>query len=86
MTRNDLERRSIDRLHGLLGVPPTFGNEVRVLRNGDEIFPAMLDAIRAAARTVDFVTFVYWTGEIAVTFAEALQEAARRGCRGPRVA
>ena len=81
MTRDDLERRSIDRLHGLLGVPPTFGNEVRVLRNGDEIFPAMLDAIRTATRTVDFVTFVYWTGEIAVTFAEALQGAARRGCR-----
>lgn len=81
MASTERELADVDRLHGLLGLPPSFGNEVRVLRNGDEIFPAMLDAIRAATRTVDFVTFVYWTGEIAVTFAEALQEAARRGCR-----
>ena len=40
---NDWTRR----LHGLLDVPPTEGNEVRVLRNGIEIFPAMLDAIDA---------------------------------------
>ena len=81
MSTTDVERRAIDRLHGLLGVPPTFGNEVRVLRNGDEIFPAMLEAIRAAERTVDFVTFVYWSGDIAVEFASELQAAARRGCR-----
>ncbi len=79
------EPRSIDewsdRLHALLGVPATDGNEVRVLRNGDRIFPAMLEAIDAATSTVDLVTFVYWTGDIAVRFAEALRDAARRGCR-----
>lgn len=69
------------RLHSLLGVPPTGGNEVRILRNGVEIFPAMLDAIDAAEQTVDLVTFVYWDGEIAVRFADALSAAARRGCR-----
>lgn len=74
---NDWTRR----LHGLLGVPPTEGNEVRVLRNGIEIFPAMLDAIDAAEQTVDLVTFVYWSGDIAVRFADALSAAARRGCR-----
>jgi cardiolipin synthase len=70
-----------DRLHSLLGTPVTDGNDVRVLRNGDEIFPAMLEAIGAATSTVDLVTFVYWQGDIAVTFAEALVAAARRGCR-----
>ena len=35
-------------LEGLVGVPATEGNVVDVLRNGDEIFPAMLDAIRSA--------------------------------------
>jgi len=68
-------------IHSLLGVPPTPGNDVRVLRNGDEIFPAMLRAIEGAASTVDLVTFVYWSGDIAQRFADALATAARRGCR-----
>jgi len=69
------------RLHGLLGVPPSTGNAVTVLRNGDEIFPAMLDAVDNAERTIDFVTFVYWTGQIADRFAAALADAARRGVK-----
>ena len=62
-------------------MPPTLGNEVRVLRNGDQIFPAMLDAIRNAEDTVDIVTFVYWSGDIAIEFASTLCDAAKRGCR-----
>ena len=49
-------------LEGVLGVPATEGNRVDVLRNGDEIFPAMFEAIDAAEHTIDFLTFVYWTG------------------------
>jgi cardiolipin synthase A/B len=70
-----------ERLHSLLGIPPTRGNEVRVLRNGDRIFPAMLHAIDAASDTIDIVTFVYWAGDIGRRFAERLAGAARRGCR-----
>jgi cardiolipin synthase len=69
------------RLETLLGTPATTGNEIRVLRNGVEIFPAMLDAIDAAEHTVDLVTFVYWQGDIAHRFADTLSAAARRGCR-----
>lgn len=69
----------IDRLHSLLGLPPSPGNRVRVLRNGDEIFPAMLAAVDAAEDTIDFVTFVYWQGDIAVDVARALSRAAQRG-------
>jgi cardiolipin synthase len=65
----------------VLGVPATEGNQVRVLRNGDRIFPAMLDAIASAQRTIDFLTFVYWTGEIAEQFAHALADRARAGVR-----
>jgi cardiolipin synthase len=68
-------------LEGLLGTPATEGNRVDVLRNGDEIFPTMLEAIRAAERTVDFMTFVYWTGDIARQFADALTDRARNGVR-----
>jgi len=55
------------------------GNRVTVLRNGCEIFPAMLEAIRSARRTIDFATYVYWTGSIAPQFAEALAERAEAG-------
>ncbi|MDY7105398.1 MAG: phospholipase D-like domain-containing protein [Actinomycetota bacterium] len=68
-------------LERLLGVPASDGSTVRTLRNGDEIFPAMLDAIRESNETVDLCTFVYWTGDIAEAMAEALSERARAGVR-----
>lgn len=77
----DALRRYRRALEGLLGVPATEGNHVDVLRNGVEIFPAMLDAIHAAKSTVDLTSYVYWTGAIAIEFAEALSERARAGVR-----
>ncbi|WP_394936736.1 phosphatidylserine/phosphatidylglycerophosphate/cardiolipin synthase family protein [uncultured Ilumatobacter sp.] len=70
-----------DRVHSLLGLHATEGNTVDVLRNGDEIFGAMLDAIDGAEQTVDIVTFVFWSGHVADRFAQALVGAANRGCR-----
>jgi cardiolipin synthase A/B len=66
-------------VEALTAAPLRQGNRVTVLRNGDEIFPAMLAAIRSAERTVDFATYVYWTGSIAPQFADALAERARAG-------
>ena len=63
----------------LLGPPVVGGNRYRVLRNGDEIFPAMLDAIAGARRSVSFETYIYWSGEIGRRFADALAERARAG-------
>jgi cardiolipin synthase A/B len=54
-------------------------NRVTALRNGDEIFPAMLAAIGAAKRTISFETFIYWSGAIGKAFADALAERARAG-------
>ncbi|MFA9429286.1 phosphatidylserine/phosphatidylglycerophosphate/cardiolipin synthase family protein [Egicoccus sp. AB-alg2] len=68
-------------LEGLLGVPATEGNVVEVLRDGVEIFPSMLEAIDAAERTVDLLTFVYWQGEIAERFARSLCDRAKAGVR-----
>ena len=68
-------------LEGLLGVPATEGNRIDVLRNGDEIFPAMLDAIAQATSTVDFLTFIYWEASIGEEFAEALSDRAENGVR-----
>ena len=69
------------RFEGLLGIPATEGNQVTLLRNGDQIFPAMLESIRGAEKTIDFLTFVYWRGSIAEDFAEALAERAEAGVR-----
>ena len=68
-------------LEGVIGVPATEDNRLEVLRNGDEIFPSMLAAIAEAEHTIDFLTFVYWRGEIGTRFAEALAERAREGVR-----
>ncbi|MEU1438969.1 phospholipase D-like domain-containing protein [Streptomyces sp. NPDC005786] len=69
------------RLERLIGIAATEGNQLVPLRNGDAIFAAMLDAIRRAEHTVDMMTFVYWRGDIAQDFADALAERARSGVR-----
>jgi len=65
----------------LLGPPIVDGNKVEVLLNGDQIFPAMLKAIREAKHTIDFETYIYWSGDIGRQFTEALSERARAGVK-----
>ncbi|MEV6653497.1 phospholipase D-like domain-containing protein [Streptomyces sp. NPDC051219] len=69
------------RLERLIGIAATEGNALLPLRNGDEIFAAMLAEIRSAEHTVDMMTFVYWRGDIARQFAEALADRALAGVR-----
>ncbi|MDF1819493.1 MAG: cardiolipin synthase [Immundisolibacteraceae bacterium] len=64
-----------------LGALFVAGNAVDVLRNGDEIFSAMLEAIANSSETIDFITYVYWRGEIANKFADALGERATAGVK-----
>lgn len=87
-----IERR-IERLYSLedprfaheLGVllGPEFveGNRHKVLRNGDEIFPAMLAAIRSGKTSINFETYIYWSGAIGQEFADALAERSRQGVK-----
>ncbi|HEV8185890.1 MAG TPA: phospholipase D-like domain-containing protein [Chthoniobacterales bacterium] len=63
----------------LLGPPLLEGNKVTPLENGDQIFPAMLGAIRSAQCTITFENFLFREGEISDAFAEALAERARAG-------
>src|SRR5690606_28573802 len=53
----------------LLGPPLVDGNTITALQNGDEIFPAMLQAIRAARETISFETYIYWSGDVGRAFA-----------------
>lgn len=63
----------------LLGPAIVRGNKVTALQNGNEIFPAMLLAIRSAQTSITFETFIYWSGEIGEEFSQALSERARAG-------
>ena len=63
----------------LVGADLTRGNRYDVLSNGDEIYPAMLQAIDEAKRRVNFETYVYSTGDIPNRFTDAFERAARRG-------
>jgi cardiolipin synthase A/B len=65
----------------LLGPPLVDGNRVTGLLNGDQIFPAMLGAIKAATQTICFETYIYWSGEIGEAFSKALSERARAGVK-----
>jgi cardiolipin synthase len=65
----------------LLGPPIVDGNSAINLENGEEIFPAMLEAIAAAQHTITFETYIYWSGDIGRKFSEALAERARAGVR-----
>jgi cardiolipin synthase len=63
----------------LLGPAVLGGNHVDPLDNGDEIFPAMLAAIRSAECSINFETYIYWSGDVGREFSEALAERARAG-------
>jgi cardiolipin synthase len=80
-TEDDRTTRVRRTLEGVLGVPATEGNRVDVLRNGDEIFPALFDAVDGADHTIDFLTFVYWEGEVGTRLAESLARRAKAGVR-----
>ena len=69
----------IDSIEGATGTPFVGGNRIGVLNNGDEFYPAMLDAIRAAERSVTIEAYIYWAGDIGLVFAHALAERARAG-------
>jgi cardiolipin synthase len=66
-------------MEGILAAPITAGNSIETLVNGKEIFPAMLTAIAGAKETINFETYIYWSGDIAERFAYALGERARAG-------
>jgi cardiolipin synthase len=64
-------------------LPPAalHGNKVTTLINGDQFFPAMLDAIHSAKESVTFETFIYWQGIVGKKFAAALADRAKNGVK-----
>lgn len=68
-------------LSAYTGSPVVSGNRVDVLLNGDEIFPAKLQAVRSAKRTINYAEYVFEDGAPAAAMAEALAERSRAGVK-----
>ena len=58
---------------------PITGNKIQLLTNGDEYFPAMLKAIHAAQKTVNFATYILHSDEVGHQFRDAFCERAAAG-------
>ena len=65
----------------LLGPAIVDGNRVDNFENGDQIFLAMLAAIRGAEHSINFESYIYWSGAVGREFADALSERARAGVK-----
>jgi cardiolipin synthase len=75
-------RRIIDRAYErTTGAPLVYGNSVRLLKDAAENYPAWLEAIASARRTIHFESFIFHEDEIGYQFADALKAKAREGVR-----
>ena len=64
-----------------LNSPILQGGQVTILQNGDEFYPAMLEAIRKAEDSVNFEVYIFEPDEIGRQFMDAFKERARAGAR-----
>jgi cardiolipin synthase len=65
--------------HAAADPVPVEGNKITLLHNGDGAFPAMLQAIAAAEKSVNFEAFLFHSGEVGDKFIKALTERAKAG-------
>ena len=72
---DDAFRRSLDTFGNTL----VGGNRIEILNNGDEIFPAMVAAIRSAKVTVNLESYIFKNDRAGEIIAQPLMDAARRG-------
>ncbi len=63
------------------GTPLVTGNEVRLLRDAGENYPAWLEAIAGARRTIHFESYIIHDDETGLEFARALKARAAEGVR-----
>jgi cardiolipin synthase len=55
------------------------GNRVELLENGEQAYPAMLEAIHAARESVGLCTYIFESDRIGLEFVDALAKAVKRG-------
>ena len=61
------------------GLALTSGNRLAILHNGEETYPAMLEAIENARQSLYLVTYIWETNATGLRFVEALEQAKDRG-------
>ncbi len=64
---------------GITERPLLVGNQVQMLVDGDEAYPAMIEAIRGARESVTLVSYIFEAEGIGEDFIDALLEAQARG-------
>jgi len=63
----------------LRDMPALLGNRIRLLRHGDEAYPAMLEAVEEACRSIHLQTYIIRPDRIGRRFMEVLSRKARQG-------
>ena len=61
------------------GKPLLRGNQIDILRNGEDAYPQMLKAIAEAKHSISLQTYIFDSDRLGLTFVEALAAAMRRG-------
>ena len=75
-------RRVVDRAYArAAGSPLVQGNGVRLLVDAEQNYPAWLEAIKGARRTIHFESFIIHEDDVGRQFAEALAAKAREGVK-----
>jgi cardiolipin synthase A/B len=64
---------------GFLNVPLLRGGTAELLQNGDQFYPALLEAIRRAKDTINFENYIFESDETGREFIAAFMERARAG-------
>ena len=72
-------RAFLDTMAGLTGVNFQHGNCLDILNNGDEFYPAIIAALRAAERSICIEQYILWAGEIGDQVTAVIAERARDG-------
>lgn len=57
------------------------GNDIQLLHNGAEYFPALETAIQSASNEIYLQTYIYQADNVGIRIGEALKNAAQRGVR-----
>ena len=73
------DKEFLPTMAGATGAPFAAGSRIEILNNGDEFYPAMLDAIEHAEVSITIEAYIYWDGHIGKRFAQALTDRAGNG-------
>jgi cardiolipin synthase len=68
-------------LQAFTGAPIIGDNKVEILLNGNETFPAIIDAIRTAQKTVTFEAYIFRKSDVADQIIQAFVERCKVGVR-----